>query len=560
MSSSEVKIRTEEKAADLIVEELLREGVECVFGIVSIHNMPMYDALLRSNKIKIVNARGESGAVNMADGYARSTGKLGVVLTSTGAGAGNAAGALTEAWNAGTPVLHLTGDVASAFVGTSKRYIHECKDQLKMMDGACKTAIAVSDPTNVQTVVREAIKQTKAQPTGPVTIQIPIDMQSKLVNRSIIQQEPQLNRGTFTLDSEVLSKIQLAERPVLWVGGGVVKASAHRLLTQFAEQIGAAVITSESGKGAIPEDHPQCIGNYAATKPTIDLLKSADLLISIGVRFRWNETGNYSIPIPDEHITINADALSINRNYDCQHALIGDAYDILDALTKQFEGETFIDKSSFLAEVTAVKVQVDRELREAMSPYGEIADHMRRVMPKNTIFVRDITLPAYQWGHRLIPIYEPRTSIHATGGGIGQSLPTAIGAQIGQPDQRCLVFAGDGGFMVNLGEMATAVEEKLPLVVVLFDDHGYGVLRNIQDATYGRRVAVDLHTPDFVQLAESIGFHATRVKTTDDFGEALENAIQKPGPTMVVVDMISIGPPAKAGGVSPAVAKEFEPK
>lgn len=402
MSSSEVKIRTEEKAADLIVEELLREGVECVFGIVSIHNMPMYDALLRSNKIKIVNARGESGAVNMADGYARSTGKLGVVLTSTGAGAGNAAGALTEAWNAGTPLLHLTGDVASAFVGTSKRYIHECKDQLKMMDGACKTAIAVTDPTNIQTVVREAIKQTKAQPTGPITIQIPIDMQSKLVNRSIIQQEPQLNRGTFTLDSEVLSKIQSAKRPVLWVGGGVVKASAHRLLTQFAEQIGAAVITSESGKGAIPEDHPQCIGNYAATKPTIELLKSADLLISIGVRFRWNETGNYSVPIPDEHITINADALSINRNYDCQHALIGDAYDILDALTKQFEGESFIDKSSFLAEVTAVKVQVDRELREAMSPYGEIADHMRRVMPKDTIFVRDITLPAYQWGHRLI--------------------------------------------------------------------------------------------------------------------------------------------------------------
>ncbi|WP_265181853.1 thiamine pyrophosphate-dependent enzyme [Geomicrobium sp. JCM 19055] len=143
---------------------------------------------------------------------------------------------------------------------------------------------------------------------------------------------------------------------------------------------------------------------------------------------------------------------------------------------------------------------------------------------------------------------------------MGQSLPTAIGAQIGQPNQKCLVFAGDGGFMVNLGEMATAVEEKLPLVVVLFDDHGYGVLRNIQDATYGRRVAVDLHTPDFVQLAQSIGFQATRVKTTDDFGEALENAIQEPGPTMVVVDMISIGPPAKAGGISPAVAKEFEPK
>src|SRR5699024_6763027 len=153
------------------------EGVEVAFGIVSIHNMPIYDALLRDGGIHLVAARGESGAVNMADGYARATGKIGVIITSTGAGAGNTAGALTEAWNSGVPLLHIAGEVAFPYLGTGKRYIHECKDQLQMMEGASKKAYLVKSPEKITNLTRHAIAEAKALPSGPVTLNIPIDYQ-----------------------------------------------------------------------------------------------------------------------------------------------------------------------------------------------------------------------------------------------------------------------------------------------------------------------------------------------------------------------------------------------
>ena len=170
--------------ADAIVEELVRENVEAVFGIVSIHNMPIYDAIYREGSIRVVTSRGESGAVNMADAYARATGKMGVVITSTGSGAGNAAGALVEAWNAGTPLLHLTGEADSAYIGANERYIHEAKNQLNMTDGASKAAYLMNRPNKTQSFVREAIKEAKTAPTGPITLNIPTNYQAQIIQRA----------------------------------------------------------------------------------------------------------------------------------------------------------------------------------------------------------------------------------------------------------------------------------------------------------------------------------------------------------------------------------------
>ncbi|MFL6556960.1 MAG: thiamine pyrophosphate-binding protein, partial [Bacillus sp. (in: firmicutes)] len=172
--------------ADAVVQELVRAGVEVAFGIVSIHNMPIYDAIQREGSIHLVCSRGESGAANMADGYSRATGKLGVVITSTGTGAGNAAGSLIEAWAAGVPVLHLTGEVASPYLGTGRGYIHECKDQLSMMEGACKKAVRLRRPEQAAAVMRQAIQDAFAYPAGPITLEIPIDFQSAIIpNHSI---------------------------------------------------------------------------------------------------------------------------------------------------------------------------------------------------------------------------------------------------------------------------------------------------------------------------------------------------------------------------------------
>jgi acetolactate synthase-1/2/3 large subunit len=185
---------------------------------------------------------------------------------------------------------------------------------------------------------------------------------------------------------------------------------------------------------------------------------------------------------------------------------------------------------------------------------------MRKLLPRDTVLVRDVTVQANVWGSRLFEIYEPRTSIHASGGGIGQGLPTAIGAQMGCKDKQVVLLAGDGGFMVNVGEMATAVQESLPLIVVLFDDAGYGVLRNIQDAAYGRQVAVDLVSPDFVLLAQSMGFASARIGSPEEFGSELEKAVERRKPSMIVVDMEAVGPMAKPFGGPPGAAEAFKPK
>lgn len=547
--------------ADAIVKELVLAGVEVAFGIVSIHNMPIYDAILREGSIHLVCSRGESGAVNMADGYARATGKLGVVITSTGTGAGNAAGSLVEAWAAGVPLLHLTGEVASPYLGTGRGYIHEMKDQLSMMEGASKQAMRLRKPEQTSAVVKQAIQTAFAAPSGPVTLEIPIDFQSAIIpNNPIVETRlAPVNQSPY-LPEDVLSKIGKARRPVIWAGGGVISSSASQEVKELAEMIGAAVITSQSGKGSIPENHPQCIGHFAAYGLTKDLLKSSDLLISIGVRFRGNETANWKVSVPQEHISIDADLFAMNRNYETTYGLVGDAKEILRQLINDLSSKDITPDQIYLEEVRSVREQLRTELRETLGPYEQILDGMRKVLPRKSILVRDVTVQANVWGSRLFEIYEPRTSIHASGGGIGQGLPTAIGAQIGCRDQQVVLMAGDGGFMVNVGEMAVAAQENLPLIIVLFDDAGYGVLRNIQDAAYGRQIAVDLLSPDFVLLAQSMGYDASRISSPSEFVSELEKAVDNKKPTMIVVDMEAVGPMAKPFGGPPGAADAFKPK
>lgn len=549
--------------ADAVVKELVQAGVEVAFGIVSIHNMPIYDAILRDGSIKLICSRGESGAVNMADGYARATGKLGVVITSTGTGAGNAAGSLVEAWAAGVPLLHLTGEVASPYLGTGKGYIHECKDQLSMMSGACKNAVRLRRPEQTAGVVRKAIEEALTAPTGPVSLEIPIDFQSAIIEDVSIDKvqvdvfKPQL---TTVIPEIAISKILEAHRPVIWAGGGVISANASKELTNLAEILGAAVITSQSGKGSIPENHEQCIGHFAANESTKEFLRNADLLISVGVRFRGNETSNWKVPVPEEHISIDADFNAINRNYKATVGLVGDAKDILSALINKIDEKSISVLPSYIEEVRSLRNEVRGQLRKTLGPFEQFVDGMRETLPRDTILVRDVTVQANVWGSRIFDIYEPRTSIHASGGGIGQGLPTAIGAQLGCPNQKVVLMAGDGGFMVNVGEMVTAAEENLPIIVVLFDDSGYGVLRNIQEAAYGRQVAVNLLSPDFVKLAESMHFEAARIGSGDEFVNELKKATERRKPTMIVVDMEAVGPMAKPFGGPPGAAESFKPK
>ncbi|GIN93423.1 hypothetical protein J22TS1_44740 [Siminovitchia terrae] len=534
---------TEYTVADAIVEELVAEGVEVIFGIVSIHNMPIYDAMLRDGRIRMATARGESGAVNMADAYSRATGKIGVVLTSTGAGAGNGAGSLTETWNSGTPLLHITGEADSNYIGTDQRYIHECRDQLKMMEGANKAAYLLKRPKLITPFMQKAIKEAKTVPTGPVTVQIPTNYQATIIpkNNLVAVQAEQDTEVKIDLPAEVIEKIAAAKRPIIWAGDGVIHSGASEELLALVEKIQPAVVTSESAKGSIPEEHPLCIGNFAWFPRFEELLSKSDLLISIGVRFRGGETNGWTSPVPENHINIDLNPNAFNRNFDTLYGLVGDAKAVLKELNKALADKEITPDAVYVEEVKAVREGVREDLCSTIEPYGDLAAIMNEQFPENTVLVTDVTIPGYTWANKLVDVHEPRNYLYMTGGGIGQGLPMAIGAKVGQPEKPVVLVAGDGGFMVNAGEMITAVQENAPIVVLLFDDGGYGILKYYQEAAYGRQTAVDLVNPDFVMMAKSMGFDSEKVTTVEEFEKGLANALESKKPYMVVVDVEAIG-------------------
>ncbi len=530
--------------SDAVANDLHDLGTDVVFGIVSIHNLPIYDALERHGGFRIVTARSEGGAVNMADAYARVSGKLGVVLTSTGTGAGNAAGALIEAVTAGTPLLHITGQVASEYIDSGRGYIHEFENQLAMLETLSKQAYRVRRAGEGVATIRKAINEAVSPPAGPVSVEIPIDFQARFVDPPALIVAKTDGRPPEPIDLEpVVGKLIGSKRPVLWSGGGVIRSDSSKPLTKLAELLSAAVITSQAGRGSIPENHPLCIGHFATYPEVRELVKSADVLLSVGVRFRGNETSNWKMTTPADHIGIDADRAATNRNFPQSDSLAGDAGLILPALVEMVLADAPIPKPDYRLEIEQIRNAVRQNLRNTLGPWEPVLDAIRETLTEDTVVVRDITIPNTTWGNRLIEIRRPRSSVHASGGGIGQGLSMAVGAQIAAPDRPVLLLAGDGGFLYNVGDLATVLDEHLPLVMVVYDDSGYGVIRNIQDKYLeGRKVGVDLWTPDFVRLADAFGIPAKRVGNTEDFRAALREAINARRATLIVVDMEGIGP------------------
>jgi len=533
--------------AETLLTELERIGADTVFGIISIHNIPFYDALERHGGFRIVTARHEGAAVNMADAYSRVSGKLGVALTSTGTGAGNAAGAIIESWNGGAPLLHITGNVASNFLETGRGYIHDSKDQLGMLKSISKEAHRVRRPEQAPTVFRRAIAEAIEPPAGPVSVEVPIDFQAQLIKvPSIITttSRPQTVIGPEI--DPVVERIISAKRPVIWAGSGAMFSDSALEVTALMELLDAAVVTTQSGRGIVPESDSRCIGHFATFPALKEFVANSDLLISVGVRFRGNETSNWTLKTPIEHIGIDADPRAINRNFPHSIGIIGDAKPILVQLIALIRARRPNPKLTYREEVSELRRALRQEVHDTMGPWEEILDALQEFMPDDAILVRDVTVPATTWGSRLIIRRHPRTTLHASAGGIGQALPMAIGAQIGAPSKTVVALCGDGGLLVNIGELAAARQENAPIVVILFDDHGYGVLRNIQNAHFeGRKIGVDFQSPDFVAIARAFGFQAERVRSSEEFRGAFSRAVKSREPCMVVVDSNAIGPMKK---------------
>jgi acetolactate synthase-1/2/3 large subunit len=529
---------------ELVLDSLKAAGVDTVFGIISVHNIPIFDAMARERGVRLVPARTEHGAAAMADGFARATGRLAAVVTSTGVGAGNAAGSLLEAYSASSPVIHVTGQVEAAFVDGDKGFLHGVKDQLAMLDSVGKAAFRATSTEVIPSTMAAAIRLAQTGRPGPVSVEIPIDQQYRTIDASmsgsITAPAPTVPHGAAI--EQAVKLISGARRPLIWAGGGVISADASAELTALAERIGAGVITTAAGRGALPEDHPQCIGFFPVDVRVGELLEKSDLLLAVGTRFRGNETRNWELGLPLPRIQIDVEPSLLGRNYPIDVGIVGDARMALAALCAAVPSAA---DANWLAAVAETRHDARTRARDTLGPYARILDDLRNTLPRDAIVVRDVTIPATTWGARLLETYIPRTVLYSATYAIGMGFGLAIGAAIGQPGRDVVLLAGDGGFVTALGELATTAQEKARLRIILFNDGGYGILRNLQDNHFdGRRFGVDLVTPDFPRLAESFGIWSGQVRSSVEMGPVLKEALVQDGPALIEVDMAAVGPMA----------------
>ncbi|MDI3390290.1 thiamine pyrophosphate-binding protein [Streptomyces sp. B-S-A8] len=519
----------------LLVAVLKELGIDTVFGIVSVHNLPLVEAVDR--ELRFVPVRHEATAVNAADAYGRARGSIGCALTSTGTGAGNAAGSLVEALASGTSVLHVTGQVEAEFLGSGRGFIHETKDQLGMLDAVSKYAATVTSADEAGQVLREAAAAALAAPGGPASVEWPIDLQYAAQTDSPdapgSEPAPAVDPAELAAAAALLAS---AGRPLIWAGGGATRARTE--LAALVEATGAGLLTSNSGRGSVPEDHPQVIGNFATTPAGRALLADADLLLTVGTHFRSNETADYGLQLPEQHIQIDIDEAALGRVYPATHALHGDAAPVLDALLPHARRA----ESGWTERVGQVRTDVRAALHDNLGPQAAICDALREALPRDAVVARDVTIASSSWGNRLLEMYDPTANVFPRGGGIGQGLGMGIGAALADPDRPTVVIAGDGGLAVHLGELLTLAQERPRLTLLVFNDGGYGVLRNMQDRYADRRSGVDLTTPDFELLARACRLPYLRIADAEHAAPVIGQAVASDGPVLVEVDLAALGP------------------
>lgn len=531
--------------ADLVADFLPQIGVQTVFGIVSVHNIPMLDAIGQRNALRYVMARGEMGGAHMADAYARVTGHLGVIFTSTGPGMANAIPGLVEARFAGSPVLHITGQTATKFIDRDVGTVHDVPGQTAMLAGACKAAFRVRSANEAFGVLVQAAATALSAPRGPVSVEIPIDLQRAPIARpggldalALPIAAPLVpNDAELDAAAEILSA---AKRPMLWLGNGARQAreAALRLMA-----LGFGAVSSWNGRGTIPEDHPMTIGGlHGNGAPRVqDFYGSVDAMLVVGSRLRGHETGDFSMKLPKTLIHVDCDAAADGRTYPNALFVHGDAALAMAGIADRLAGRTGID-AGYIADFAAMKSRAREEYLATLGPYAGFPDAIRAALPHDGVFVRDITIANSTWGNRVFPIYDPRNSVYPVGAAIGPGLALGIGASIAAQGRKTIAMCGDGGFSLGMCEIFTVAQEKPDLVTMVMNDGGYGVIRHIQDAVAdGRQFGHDLLTPELQGLAALAGLPYFRVSSAETVGQVVGQALAVAGPAVVEVDMRAIG-------------------
>jgi acetolactate synthase-1/2/3 large subunit len=529
---------TEMTGGEAACAALVKLGVKHVFGIPSVHNLPVLDAIHRSGEITPIIVRHEQAATHSADGYARATGKLGVVLASTGPGTTNTVTGIYEAAFASSRVMVLTGQAESFYYGKGRGAGHEAERQVQMLQSVARRVESPRYTHDIAPAIFRVAADIQNGRPQPGCVEMPIDIQYGTT--SVPVGEPSASIALPAPDADVSEAVALlggSSRRVIVAGGGVLHAGAWEELTALAEALDAPVFSTNSGRGVLPDDHPLAMGPLFDSRRFSQAIEDAEVVLAVGTWFRVRSAR----PLPGKLIHMDVDPHSIGLNHRADVSVISDAKLGLRALRDNMNASP--GDGAFLARLQGVRDELRADIRERIGPDMErIMDSMRGQLPRDGLFVRDMTTPAYNWGNPLFPIYQPRTTMNPASGAIGPGLPLANGAALAT-GKKTVVMHGDGGFMVHIGELATTVQYNLPLVICVFTDGGYGVLRGMQDQGFdGRFTGVNLATPNFVTVARGMGMEAEAVSSAAEFETAFERAMAAEGPRLLDIDMSRLQP------------------
>jgi acetolactate synthase I/II/III large subunit len=520
-----------------LVASLIANGVDTIFALPGVQLDGAFDALYEErDAIRVIHPRHEQAAAYMADGYARTTGKVGVCMVVPGPGLLNASAALSTAYACNSPVLCVTGQIQSDLIEFGRGLLHEIPNQLDMIRSVTKQAERATTPPEIPGLVQRAFAEVKSGRQRPVEIEIPPDtlFATAEVELLLPAEAPERFAGDPELLERAARLLVDARRPLIWSGGGVLRSGAGDELLRLATRLQAPVVMTANGKGAISDRDPLAQNILGG----IELLRDADVVFAVGTRFVDPATAKWGVGPDQTIVQMDIDPEEIARNTPVNVGIEADARAGLSALADLLERESPA-RPTRVEELAELKRGVAARAR-AVGPQAEYALAIREALPDDGIFVSEMTQVGY-WANFAFPVYEPLTYITpGYQGTLGYGFPTSLGAKIAHPDRPVISINGDGGFGFCLNELATMAQHGIAAIAIVFTDDAFGNVRRIQQEQFGgRTIASDLRNPNFLKLAEAFGVVGWHVDSPEKLRTAVEESILANEPTLIAVP---IGP------------------
>jgi acetolactate synthase-1/2/3 large subunit len=517
-----------------LVEMLKRQGIDTIFGLPGVQLDGLFSALYDAkNDIRIIHTRHEQATAYMADGYARSTGKIGTCLVVPGPGLMNAMAGLATAYANNSTVLCLTSTIQSNMIEFGRGLLHEIPNQLGMVRSATKYAARAMTPHEVPAVFADVIGQLLSGRPRPVEMEVPPDIFFASGDVPLTPAVAAAERSAGDPDrlAKIAKLLGNAKSPLIIAGGGVIRSEASQELPLLAEMLQAPVVMTANGKGAVSDRHYLAQGELAEP----ELIPQADVILGVGTRF-VKGTGSSLRPYSPEQtlIQIDIDEEEIGRNYANVIGLHADAKAALSELVDLTASHN-IHRDSREEELLAVK-RAATERANSVQPQSTYALAIRAELPDEGIAIEEKTQVAY-WSDVGFPVFKPRTYITSGyQGTLGFGFTTALGAKVGNPDIPVVSINGDGGFGFTLNELSTAVQHNIGAVTIVFNDNAYGNVKRIQqDDLGGKVIASDLLNPDFLKLGDAFGIRTYRVETPESLRSVLRESFKANEPTLIEV-------------------------